>query len=155
MTATEQALPPNDLEVLSVSECERLLGAATVGRIAFIIDDLPMMVPVNYRSCRDRSGLRILLRTRPGHVIDRAPRNVAFEIDGIDHSHRQGWSVLIRGVLEHLTQDEVDEVKTDFDPDPWARHERTSWLAITSHLVTGRRLPTPSTDWTLPSEAYL
>ena len=143
------------LDELSDEECRLLLSLSAVGRIAFVVDRLPTVLPVNYRSFSDESGLWILLRTRPGHTIDRAPEQVAFEIDGIDHDHKKGWSVLVRGELHHLDHNEVELFNKRFDPKPWVQEERTSWLAIKPRIVTGRRLRTPDREWALPPDAYL
>lgn len=47
------------------SECLRLLGEASLGRLAFVVDGLPVVVPVNYAVdgrafvFRNRCGLRL------------------------------------------------------------------------------------------------
>lgn len=143
------------LEKLSDDECQLLLSLAAVGRIAFVVDGLPVVLPVNYRFLSDETGRWIILRTRPGHTIDRAPEHVAFEIDGIDLDHHLGWSVLVRGILHHLDHNEVELMSKRFDPKPWPQHERTSWLAIKPEIITGRRLLATEPEWGLPSEAYL
>jgi len=155
MTIVSPSTVDTQLDALSEDECRVLLGSSAVGRIAFVVDGLPIVLPVNYRLLSDGSGARILLRSRPGRAIDRAPEQVAFEIDGIDHAHRQGWSVLIGGLLRHLDPDEVQRLSDEFDPTPWPQFERTTWLAITPRTVTGRRLKAAEQEWALPSEAYL
>ncbi len=148
-------LAENQMEELSDDECRLLLSLSAVGRVAFIVDGLPVVRPVNYRFLSDDSGLWILLRTRPGHAIDRAPKEVAFEIDGIDHDHQKGWSVLVGGILHHLDHNEVELVRWRFDPKPWPKQGRTSWLAIKPRTITGRRLKAADPEWALPPEAYL
>ena len=143
-----------ELEELSYDECRFQLGLGCVGRIGFVVDGLPIVLPVNYRLLIDESGLWLLLRTRPGNVIDRAPEQVAFEIDGIDEDHQKGWSVLVRGLLHHLDDHEI-ETFIRRDPKPWAKQDRTAWLAIKPHAVTGRRLQASEGGWAFPSEAYL
>ena len=156
MTAVPTVSVDNQLEALTDDECGLLLDLSSVGRIAFVVDGLPVILPINYRSLSDKFDQRwILIRTRPGTSIDRAPEKVAFEIDGIDHENHKGWSVLTRGVLRHLNDDEIEQLSTRFDPKPWARHERSSWLAITPELITGRRLQNNEHEWAFPSEAYL
>src|SRR5688572_11547674 len=108
MTTTEAASPDTQLEELDQDECRLLLSLAAVGRVAFVVDGLPIVLPVNYRLMSDESGLWILLRTRPGGTIDRCPEDVAFEIDGIDHDHQKGWSVVVRGVLHRLDNNEIE-----------------------------------------------
>jgi nitroimidazol reductase NimA-like FMN-containing flavoprotein (pyridoxamine 5'-phosphate oxidase superfamily) len=155
MTTTPELSAGTELEELSEEECRRLLGYTAVGRIAFVVDSRAVLFPVNYRLLSAESGLSILLRTRPGNAIDGAPKHVAFEVDGIDESHQQGWSVLARGVLHHLDRNEIDRLRYRFDPKPWPHQERTSWLAVKLQTITGRRLHPTAPEWALPSEAYL
>jgi len=146
--------PPAELEVLSQADCRLLLTLGALGRIAFVVDGLPVILPVNYRVLSDESGLWILLRTRPGHTIDTAPEHVAFEVDGADYERKEGWSVLVRGVLRHLDHNDVELLTKRFDPKPWVQ-DRTAWLSIKPHIVTGRRLRAPATEWELSPDAYL
>jgi uncharacterized protein len=143
------------LEELAEEECRLLLRLAAVGRIGFVVDGFPVVLPVNYRMLSDELGLWIVLRTQRGNSIDGAPEHVAFEIDGIDHTHKQGWSVLVRGVLHRLDHNEVELFSKWFDPRPWPHEDRTSWLAIKPQSFTGRRLLAPESEWELPSDAYL
>jgi nitroimidazol reductase NimA-like FMN-containing flavoprotein (pyridoxamine 5'-phosphate oxidase superfamily) len=126
-----------------------------VGRIAFVVDSLPIILPVNYRLLDGDTGLWILLRTRRGSGIDGAPEQVAFEIDGVDLDHHQGWSVLVRGVLHHLDHNDIELMRTRFDPKPWPEGERSSWLAVKPQAVTGRRLRGDEREWAFSPGAYL
>lgn len=61
------------LEALSPEECLTLLRDNVVGRIGLTVDDLPTVLPVNYRLVESHGitpGTWIALRTRPGNVID-------------------------------------------------------------------------------------
>jgi nitroimidazol reductase NimA-like FMN-containing flavoprotein (pyridoxamine 5'-phosphate oxidase superfamily) len=142
------------LEPLSHEECLELLRDGVVGRIAFEVDDFPVILPVNYRLMEASGRAWIALRTRPGNIIERAPVNVAFEIDGIDPVHRQGWSVLTRGTLHEVDPDAAD-FRARFDPEPWIEVERESWLIIDPFAVTGRRLHGASPEWAFGASAYL
>jgi len=133
-------------EHLSHEECLELLRESPVGRIAVVADDFPVVLPVTYRLV-ETSGLTWLaVRTRPGNVIERAQRNVAFEIDGIDPTHQRGWSVLVRGTLHHVDP-EAAEFRERFDPEPWLLAERDAWLVIEPFAITGRRLHAAETSW--------
>ena len=156
MTKGPSAPPPTThLEELSEPDCRLLLSLSAIGRIAFVVDGLPLVLPVNYRMLSDDSGLWIVLRTRAGHTIDGAPEQVAFEIDGVDYEHKEGWSVLVRGVLHRLDHNEIELLRTRFDPKPWPQDERTSWLSIKPRSVTGRRLRAPASEWEFSPGAYL
>ncbi len=147
------------LDELSLEECQALLNAGEVGRIAVVVDEFPVVLPVNYRIAqttgRETSPRTwIALRTRPGNVIDRAPMNVAFEIDGIDARKREGWSVLVRGTLHHVDPDAAG-FRERFDPEPWLATEREAWLVIEPFAITGRRLRAKEPEWAFDPRSYL
>ena len=96
------------LEELDLETCLRLLAESSVGRIAVVADDFPIVLPVNYRLVESSEANWLAVRTRPGSVLDRAHVPVAFEIDAIDPGHHQGWSVLVRGHLQHVDPDAAD-----------------------------------------------
>ena len=142
------------LEELSLDECMNYLRESTVGRVAVVEHDFPIVVPVNYRLVESPGITWVALRTRPGNILDRAPMNVAFEIDGVDPVHHQGWSVLVRGTLHHVDPDAAD-FRERFDPEPWVTDERDSWLVIKPFAITGRRLHPAETEWAFHLRAYL
>jgi nitroimidazol reductase NimA-like FMN-containing flavoprotein (pyridoxamine 5'-phosphate oxidase superfamily) len=131
--------PETRLDELPLEECLRRLRAGSVGRIAVVVDDFPVVVPINYRLVETAGRPRVIVRTRSGNIIERASLNVAFEIDEIDPSHHQGWSVLIRGTLQHIDPDAA-EFRESFDPHPWLPDERDSWLIMEPFSITGRCL---------------
>jgi uncharacterized protein len=136
----------------SPPRCRSLLGLATVGRVAFVANDYPVVLPVNYRVVSD-AGIVVLVRTAR-RLIDRAPLRVAFEIDGIDHEHHQGWSVLVRGRLHHIDEDAAVRIASLFEGDPWPHEHRASWLVISAEAVAGRRLESAEVEWPLSGGAY-
>jgi hypothetical protein len=71
---------------------------------------------------------------------------VAFEIDGIEADHHQGWSVLVRGVLQHVDP-EAAGFHERFNPAPWIEIDRDAWLVIEPFAITGRRLRPPEFEW--------
>jgi nitroimidazol reductase NimA-like FMN-containing flavoprotein (pyridoxamine 5'-phosphate oxidase superfamily) len=141
------------LEELPYDECLRLLRANNVGRIAVVIDEFPAVLPVNYRLVETSGRTWIALRTKPGNLIDRASMHVAFEIDGIDPVHHQGWSVLVRGMQHHVDPD-VAAFRERFDPEPWVL-DRDAWLVIEPFAITGRRLHPSEVEWVFHARAYL
>jgi hypothetical protein len=151
MTTAEQSTSGAWLEVLSPESCRALLRTTAVGRIAFTVDEFPVVLPVNYRYVESEVTPWLALRTRPGNIIDQAPTNVAFQIDGVDPVARAGWSVLVRGMLHHS---EARHPPPRFDSEPWLA-DRTSWMFIEAALVTGRRLHPPMREWAFHVAAYL
>jgi hypothetical protein len=142
------------LEALSPSACRSLLRENTVGRIAFVVDDGPIVLPINYRFVETGGKTWIALRTRPGNVIEHELMTVAFEIDGIDPAHRQGWSVLVRGTLHHVDPDAAG-FRERFDPEPWILADRDAWLIVEPFAITGRRLHPEDREWAFHAIAYL
>jgi hypothetical protein len=142
------------LEELSTEECLKLLRDTDLGRIGFVAADFPLVLPVNYRFA-DGAGSEwwLALRTRPGNVIDEAPMNVAFEIDGVDPVGHRGWSVLVRGNLHHV--DPAPGTSTIVDSQPWLDDDRESWLLIEPLHVSGRRLHPAPFAWAFQLRAYL
>ncbi len=142
------------LEELSFEECLDLLRQGSVGRIAVVVNEFPVILPINYRLVETDGIAWIAVRTRPGNVIDSAEMNVAFEIDGIDEYHAQGWSVLARGTLHRVDPDAAD-FRERFDPQPWLLEERDAWLVIQPFAITGRRLHSASRDWAFHERGYM
>jgi nitroimidazol reductase NimA-like FMN-containing flavoprotein (pyridoxamine 5'-phosphate oxidase superfamily) len=142
------------LEELSYDECLDLLRNSSVGRIAVVVDDFPVVLPVNYRLVETGAPTWIAVRTRPGNILDRASMNAAFEIDNVDPVHHEGSSVLVRGTLHHVDSEAAD-FRERFDPEPWLLAERDAWLVIAPFSVTGRRLHAAEGPWAFHPRAYL
>lgn len=142
------------LDELALDECLALLRASQVGRIAFIADEGPVVFPVNYRVVETSGRTWLALRTRPGNLIERAPMQVAFQLDGVDPFRRQGWSVLVRGTL-HRVDPDAAEFRERFDPQPWIIAERDAWLIVDPFAITGRRLHAAEPEWSFHPGGYL
>ena len=124
------------LEVLDAEECWELLASTPVGRVAFVQDGEPMVLPVNHAVV----GRRVVFRTRPGSLLHEALMRepVAFQVDEFDRVRRSGWSVLVRGVAD-LAEDPDTLWATELDA--WADAvERDDWVEIRAEEVTGRRI---------------
>jgi len=145
---------PARLEELPLEECLQLLREGSVGRIAVLHDEYPVVLPVNYRLVEASGRTWVAFRTRKGNVIDEAPMHAAFQIDAIDQAHRQGWSVLARGTLHHVDPNAAD-FRERFDSDPWLGPERDSWLILEPFSITGRRLHGAEPEWAFDPPAYL
>ena len=108
---------------------------------------------MNYRLVEPTSGPLLAVRTRPGNVIDRAPTNVAFEIDSIDPLHHEGSSVLVRGELLHATPTSA-ELRERYDPESWFT-DRDAWLLIDPWAISGRKLHGAAPLWTFRPGEYV
>lgn len=129
------------LSTIPEDECLRLLGGATLGRVALSIGALPVVLPVNF--VMDHGD--VVLRTSSGTKLDAALAGavVAFEADEYDPVYHAGWSVLLTGVATVVTRpDELDRLKR-LPLRPWASGERDHYVRIVKHTVTGRRIGDP------------
>jgi len=94
--------PPADvaastkLLVLTQKECWALVKQAALGRLAFVMDDWPLVMPVNYLV----DGDDVVIRSDHGRKLTAARQQVqaTLQVDSIDRVHRSGWSVLVFGV---------------------------------------------------------
>lgn len=126
------------LEVLGRDECMRLLGAGGIGRVAVVEGGHPMIFPVNYAV----DGDEVLFRTASGTKFDAAVRGqiVAFEIDEADPIYHTGWSVVVTGRAEEVTEpDRLAEIGAG-RLRPWAEGVKDHVVAVHTERVTGRRI---------------
>lgn len=128
-------------EELDREECMRLLASVPVGRFVFTTGGLPAVQPVNFVL----EGERIMFRTREGSklVAVRAGTVVAFEADEIDASAGTGWSVTVVGEARVLDEPEATRYRNGVIR-TWAGGVRDEIVAISTPLITGRRLIQPS-----------
>ena len=127
------------LEILSEDECRALLAAHDLGRVGFVIDDFPVVLPVNYAVAGDT----IIVRTAPGVLTAGiADRPVAFEVDGFERWNRSGWSVLAQGYGRNITEeaDDRSEELRQSEIDTWAPGDRAVSLTIDIAHLSGRRI---------------
>jgi len=126
------------LQVLGVEECLALLESRHLGRVAFLDRDGPVILPVNYLLLAGS----VMLRTDRGGKLDAALRGdrVAFEVDGIDTSDHTGWSVLVRGRAEVVT-DQVELAHLESQPlIAWAQGSKPHYIRIDTSEISGRRI---------------
>jgi nitroimidazol reductase NimA-like FMN-containing flavoprotein (pyridoxamine 5'-phosphate oxidase superfamily) len=128
---------PN-LETLTTDECVRLLGQATVGRIAINVGALPVILPVNFVVLDGA----IVFRTVAGSKLAAATSQavVAFEIDDHEPDGRSGWSVMVQGMSDEVTDPDALEQVRRSHVESWALDGQADRVVrIDMHVVTGRR----------------
>jgi nitroimidazol reductase NimA-like FMN-containing flavoprotein (pyridoxamine 5'-phosphate oxidase superfamily) len=130
--------PKTGIEVLDRAECIRLLGTQQVGRIAVVIGGRPIVLPVNYVL----DGEDVVFRTADGTKFDAAVRGatVGFEIDHLDSVFQTGWSVLVGGRAELITDAATLAHVRALPLRPWSSHDKSNWVRVPVDEVTGRRV---------------
>jgi nitroimidazol reductase NimA-like FMN-containing flavoprotein (pyridoxamine 5'-phosphate oxidase superfamily) len=132
------------MERLTREECVRLLGTDEIGRLAVVDFGTPTIFPVNYVL----DGEAVVFRTDPGTKLDKGTRGRAcFEIDGFDRENRTGWSVVVFGKLEEVTQFDAKTFARvrGLTVEPWAGGEKQHWMRLSPERITGRRVgPQPA-----------
>lgn len=121
---------------LDRAESLRLLAAKKVGRLAFVDEGAPMIMPMNFTLADERIVFRTLAYGSGARAVDTA---VAFEVDDIDDFLEAGWSVVVSGTAELLSEEELNRLRGDA-PEPWAEGPRTLFVAIPIQQVSGRQL---------------
>lgn len=128
------------MESLSRDACLQLLAEhpAQVGRVTWAAER-PDILPVNY--ALDDDGA-VMFRTEEGKKLDAAVRGkfVAFEVDEVEPEWRHGWSVLIRGWAEDVTDPEDLRRLQQLPLGPWAPGPRGHYVRIRPQIISGRRI---------------
>lgn len=125
---------------LGSQECEDLLAEALLGRLAVVVDGRPEIFPVGYVFDR-RSGC-VAFPTAPRTKLHAAMSWpwVAFEVDGSGPDEGAGWSVLVVGRAEQVTDPEELRRLERLRRTPWASGEGVRWVRIVPSKTSGRRV---------------
>jgi hypothetical protein len=126
------------LENLGPRECRFLLSGTHVGRLAYVTDSGPRVVPMNYVIAGDALVFRTSLHNEAAQFT--RGRQVAFEVDQTDEFLQTGWSVLVPGVAEEVTVSMLESLDVGRTPDPWPDGMRSLFLYVPLTAVTGRRV---------------
>jgi nitroimidazol reductase NimA-like FMN-containing flavoprotein (pyridoxamine 5'-phosphate oxidase superfamily) len=145
------------LVVLSFEECLELMAANGVGRVAFLADGEIEVLPVNYTI----DGARVAFRTAAGSKLEAAVERavVAFEVDAYEAGERTGWSVVIKGQAEVVSDEALIARLERSGLKPWATAvPKPEWVVIHPTAITGRRVPAgqrPARAWQLAVAAHV
>ncbi|MCU1399891.1 MAG: pyridoxamine 5-phosphate oxidase family protein [Acidimicrobiales bacterium] len=126
------------IEVLDAAACWALLSMQSVGRVGYIVDSQPMIVPINFKVI----GERLVFRTDPGDKLTWIPQqNVCLEADRSDDP-LHGWSVVVHGLARDVTtalNSEYEDIRRTVVPTSASLHD-PRWIAIDVESISGRRL---------------
>jgi nitroimidazol reductase NimA-like FMN-containing flavoprotein (pyridoxamine 5'-phosphate oxidase superfamily) len=122
-------------------ECLELLGTETVGRVCVIEHDYPLAFPVNYRVIRNADGTRIVFRAAPRAVVGHYEGPASLEVDQIDTDRLNAWSVIVRGMLRRIRDEE--ELP---DTRPLVSDRLDQWMSLDVSAISGRRFTSEATS---------
>ena len=142
------------IDEMTIAECTAFLAGNHVGRIAVVVDEYPVVLPVNYQLTDSAGGPVLVVRTRPGRTVSAAGDHVALQIDAIDTACGVGWSVLVRGLMRHVRGDVFESLMPAVDPHPWVEG-CDDWLVINPVLITGRRVVTHAHGFGFHPRGYI
>jgi uncharacterized protein len=126
------------LEGLAEREVLDEIARASVGRVAFVVDGWPVVLPVNFVM----DGRDVVFRTDPGAKLTAsAGGRVCFQADGSDSLYERGWSALGFGIADRVVDPEELERLQQKGLRPWAGGAKAFWVRIRVQQWTGRRLP--------------
>lgn len=121
-------------------ECLRLLQHESfVGRVAFAIDGVVHLRPVNYIA--DEDG--VVFCTTRGTLLAAAASDtpVVFEVDASQPFHHSGWSVIVRGTAREITDQNDLEFLRRGPLKSWAVSPREQWIRMDIAEISGVRIP--------------
>ena len=139
---TDRTGRPTDhagLAVLSFDECLQLLTSQPVGRLAFAQAGDIEVFPVNHWVVDGTIAIRVADGSKLGAAVQATV--VAFEVDAYDAARHEGWSVVVKGRVELVT-DEVTLARLRASGlRPWATGvPRPEWIVVRADGVSGRSL---------------
>jgi transcriptional regulator with XRE-family HTH domain len=123
---------------LDTAQCREYLAPGGIGRFVFLSGRGPAAVPVNFRMLADD----IVFRTGSGTGLMAGTRQpqVSFEVDHIDDTLGEGWSVLVSGQASLVTAPaELDHIES-LGIVPWAGGTRDACIRVSAHEITGRQI---------------
>jgi nitroimidazol reductase NimA-like FMN-containing flavoprotein (pyridoxamine 5'-phosphate oxidase superfamily) len=130
------------VEVLVAEQCLALLATANLGRIAVTIGAVPAIFPVRYQLVEGQ----IVFRVGKGTNLHTASANtvVAFEVDDVDPSWAEGWSVLVVGVARDVRDGTDLESSLEQSARLWEPESGGRVVAILPAFLSGRRFTRPA-----------
>jgi nitroimidazol reductase NimA-like FMN-containing flavoprotein (pyridoxamine 5'-phosphate oxidase superfamily) len=120
--------------------CADLLASSTLGRLGVIVDGRPEIFPVNHVYDRQTGCVAFPsnVRTKLHAALDWPW--VAFEVDGLHTDGGGGWSVLVVGRAETITDPKEVARLAQERHVLWRADDAVTWIRIVPAKMTGRRI---------------
>jgi uncharacterized protein len=132
------------IEDLAAEECWRRLDQVPTGRLCFVDRGEPMVLPVNHAV----DGHTIVVRTASNTALRQLGEGatVAFEADVTQPATCEGWSVVVRGHLAEVTDEQELANTARLQLHPWVSGRRDHYLRLRPWAITGREIRARSLD---------
>jgi nitroimidazol reductase NimA-like FMN-containing flavoprotein (pyridoxamine 5'-phosphate oxidase superfamily) len=129
------------LEALDPEMCATLISSGGIGRVIFPEPRGPVALPVNFRVLDGA----VIFRTGASASLIQAVHSasdghLSFEVDHIDDALTEGWSVLITGDAQVISDPDERDLAEATGVTPWAGGTRDVYIRITPNQITGRRI---------------
>jgi hypothetical protein len=126
------------LETLTTQQCREHLAGGGVGRFLFVEAGRgPVAIPLNYLM----DGDDVVFRTASQvGIADAVRQQVSFDVDHIDDTLSEGWSVLLSGTARIITDPAELQHATALGIEPWAGGDRDVYVRLSASQITGRRI---------------
>ncbi len=128
------------IEVLDRDTCLALLRTVAIGRVAWATPTgHAVVLPVNFVLDDDA----VVFKTSHGGKLDivREGRALSFEADDVEPALQVGWSVLVTGVAEVITDPDRIRRLEGLPLAPWTHLPEPVFVRLPAREVTGRRIP--------------
>jgi uncharacterized protein len=126
-------------ELTRAESVHLLQDRSYVGRVGFMAAGQIVVLPVNYLAEDDA----IFFCTADGTKLSalRGGAAVAFEVDASQPMYHSGWSVLVHGTADEVTDpDELERLRRG-PLKSWAVPRAQHWVRITIDTISGRQIP--------------
>ena len=127
------------LDKMTPAECRQHLAHGGVGRFLFVEPGRgPVAIPVNFAM----DGEDVVFRIGSGGTVAAGVQEspVSFDVDQLDDALGEGWSVLVTGETQVISDRTALARAEALNIVPWAGGDKTVYVRLTASRVTGRRI---------------
>jgi transcriptional regulator with XRE-family HTH domain len=127
------------LETLTTEQCREHLAGGGVGRFLFVEPGRgPAALPVNFVTDADDVVFRTGRNTSIAEAVSQ--QQVSFDVDHLDDTLSEGWSVLLSGTARTITDPAELAHAMTLGIDPWGPGDQDVYVRMSASQITGRRI---------------
>ena len=135
---------PPVLEALDSESCAALISGGGIGRVIFHEPRGPVALPVNFRVLDGAVIFRTSSSASLAKAVEAAPDGeLSFEVDHIDNALTEGWSVIVTGEAQVISDPQERDLARSTGVAPWAGGTKEAYIRIMPKEMTGRRIRRP------------